>query len=175
VSGMVSAVGFWRWRPILGLSAYGFAAAALLIVISYGRSMAEPARSYASLARAIAQRAPDATLVCYPRYIQSLPFYSRRRVILVGPQTELGYGAAHAADAPQYFFSGPKDLIHLWNTTPKIVLVVDRPSFAGIEPMLGPYEVVASDGKKLALAHPGSLAAPHLPSSPATAMHGANG
>ena len=150
VSGIVSTVGFRRWQPLLGLSAYGFAAAALLIVISYGRSMAEPARSYASLARAIAQRAPDATLVCYPRYIQSLPFYSRRRVILVGPQTELGYGAAHAADASQYFFNGPKDLIKLWNRTPKIVLVVDRSSFPAIEPMLGPYEVVASDGKKLA-------------------------
>ena len=79
--GIVSAVGFWTWRPHLGLSAYGLAAAALLIVISYGRSMAEPARSYAPLARTIAQRAPEATLVCYPRYIQSLPFYSRRRVI----------------------------------------------------------------------------------------------
>jgi hypothetical protein len=147
----------------------------LLIVISYGRSMAEPARSYASFARAIAQRAPDATLVCYPRYIQSLPFYSRRRVILVGAKTELDYGAAHAPDASQYFFSGPKDLIHLWSSTAKIVLVVDRSSFAAIEPMLGAYEVVASDGKKLALTHPGSLAAPHPPPSPATAMHGADG
>ena len=89
IGGIVSAVGILARRPITGAWRFGVAAALLIIVLSYGRLMAEPARSYAALARTIAQRAPDAVLVCYPRYIQSLPFYAGRRVILVGAKTEL--------------------------------------------------------------------------------------
>ena len=95
--------------------------------------------------------------------------------MLAGPKTELEYGAEHASDEAEYFFSGPKDVIRLWNTTAQIVLVVDRSSFAAIEPLLGSYEVVAADGKKLALAHPGSLVVAPRPASPAPAMHGADG
>jgi hypothetical protein len=172
--GIVSAITFWMRRPVAGLTAFGVSAAALMIVISYGRLEAESARSYAALARAIALRAPDATLVCYPRYIQSLPFYTRRRVILVGAKTELDYGSAHSADASQYFFNGPKDVIRLWNTRPVIVLVIDKSSLASIQSMLGSYEVVAEDGKKLALAHPGSIIAPPPPSN-SGAVSGSHG
>ena len=152
--GIVSAAGFWKRRALFGLSAFGLCAAGLIVVISYGRLMAEPARSYATLARLIEQRAPDATLVCYPRYIQSLPFYCRRRVILVGAKTELTYGAAHSSDASRYFFDSRKDALRLWNTTPAIVLVIDRSEADSIIPLLGPIQVIAADSKKLALAHP---------------------
>ncbi|HTT77268.1 MAG TPA: glycosyltransferase family 39 protein, partial [Candidatus Binataceae bacterium] len=173
--GIISAIGFWIRRPVTGLSVFGLTAAALLVVISYGRILAEPARSYAALARTLEQRAPGATLVCYPRYIQSLPFYTRRRVILVGDKTELTYGAAHSPDASQYFFNGPKGVIHLWDTTRDIVLVIDKSALASIQQKLGPFEVIAEDSKKLALAHPRSALTRPAIASPPSAIAGSNG
>lgn len=161
--GIISASGLWLGRGRFGLSAFGLSAAALIVVISYGRLMAEPARSYAAFARLIEQRAPDATLVCYPRYIQSLPFYCRRRVILVGPETELAYGAAHSPDASKYFFSSRQDLLRLWDQIPSIVVVVDRSVFASIKPKLGQFTTIASHAKKLALSHSPIVGKPQAP------------
>jgi len=163
--GVISSAGFFLRRALFGLGAFGLTAAALIIAISYGRIMAEPARSYAALARLIQQRAPRAALVCYPRYIQSLPFYCRRRVILVGARTELDYGAKHSPGASGYFFNDREDLLRLWNQTPDVVLVIDRSVFASIEPILGPFVTIASDTKKLALAHPGGNGATSTASS----------
>jgi len=160
IGGIASAAGFWLRRPIFALGIFGAAAASLIIVLNYGRLMAEPARSYATLARAIARQAPHAVLVCYPRYIQSLPFYTGHRVILVGAGTELAYGAEHSPDAAQYFYKGPKDVQRLWDTNPAILLVIDRSASGSIQPMLGPFQIVAQDDKKLALAHPGMFSAP---------------
>ena len=124
IGGILSAAGFRLGWGQVGLSAFALSGAALIIAISYGRLMAEPARSYAALARTIEQRAPDGRSGCYPRYIQSLPFYCRRRVILVGARTELAYGADHSPDASKYFFAGRDDLLHLWAETPTIVLII---------------------------------------------------
>lgn len=156
ICGIISAAGFWLGRGLVGLSAFALSGAALIVVISYGRLMAEPARSYAALARTIEQGAPDGILVCYPRYIQSLPFYCRRRVILVGPKTELAYGAAHSPDASKYFFSSREDLLHLWAETPTIVLIIDRSSLPPIQRSLAPFVIIASDVKKLVLMHAGA-------------------
>ena len=145
---------FWTRRLTAGLCILVAGAAATLIVGSYGRIMAEPARSYATLARQIEQRAPNARLICYPRYIQSLPFYCRRRVILVGAKTELAYGAAHSADAASFFFASERDLLRLWKQPQPTVLIIDRRALAHLEKSLGPYEVIASDAKKLALTRP---------------------
>jgi 4-amino-4-deoxy-L-arabinose transferase-like glycosyltransferase len=153
IGGILSAAGFRLGRGQVGLSAFALTGAALILVISYGRLMAEPARSYAALARTIEQRAPDGILVCYPRYIQSLPFYCRRRVILVGARTELAYGADHSPDASKYFFAGRDDLLHLWAETPTIVLIIDRSALPPIQRSLGQFLIIASDMKKLVLIH----------------------
>jgi hypothetical protein len=113
--------------------------------------MAEPSRSYAALARAIERREPYATLVCYPRYIQALPFYCRRRVVLVGPKTELQYGADHSPDANDYFFARQSDLLRLWNQPRPTVLIIDRWALPPLRKSLGAFKVVASDSKKLAI------------------------
>ena len=171
IGGIMSAVAFWWRRPMVALGAFGSAAAVLIIVLSYGRLMAEPARSYTALARTIARRAPDAVLVCYPRYIQSLPFYAGRRVILIGAETEFAYGAEHSPDAAQYFYKSPKDLQRLWNTTPAIILVIDRSAFPPLEESLRPFQIVAQDGKKLALAHAAMTLAPADPSLTTSIPH----
>jgi hypothetical protein len=151
VGGLGCFAAFWNRRLSTGLAILVGAAAAVLMVTSYGRILAEPTRSYAQLAREIESRAPGAVLVCYPRYVQSLPFYCRRRVILVGAKTELAYGADHAADGSKYFFTTRADLMRLWNEPQPTLLVIDRWALPPLRQVLAPYQVIASDGKKLAI------------------------
>jgi len=111
--------------------------------------MAEPARSYARLAQTIERIQPTARLVTYPRYVQSLPFYCRRRVIVVGAKTELAFGSEHVPDAVDYCFSGPADLLKLWNDPRSTVFVVDRVAIEQFRQVVGSYQVIASDSKKV--------------------------
>ncbi len=149
--GIVCGVIFWTRRSALGLAMLTITAAAMLVAVSYGRLQAEPYRSYAALAREIERRAPDARLVCYPRYVQSLPFYTRRRVILVGGKTELTFGSEHDPDALDYFFIRRADLLKLWNDPRPTVLVIDRYALDPLKQFLGSYRVIASDPKKVAI------------------------
>jgi 4-amino-4-deoxy-L-arabinose transferase-like glycosyltransferase len=152
VCAFASSAAFWNRRFEAGLALLIGTAAATMVIISYGRIMIEPTRSYATLARSIARLAPGARLVCYPRYIESLPFYCRRRVILVGAKTELTYGAAHAPDAARFFFTERDDLLRLWKEPEESVFVIDRGAMGQIQGQLGKYKVIASDSRKLALA-----------------------
>ena len=141
VCAIVSSAAFWTRRFGAGLVALVGGAAATLMIISYGRIMAESTRSYSALARSIERLAPQARLICYPRYIESLPFYCRRRVILVGAKTELTYGAEHAPDAARFFFTRRDDLLRLWKEPQPSVLVIDR----SIGANSGPARRVQSD------------------------------
>ena len=132
----------------IGLAILVLATFATLLDVSYGRILAEPTRSYAQLARDINLRAPNATLICFPRYIQSLPFYCRRRVILVGAKTELAFGADHAPDAAQFFFIKRPDLLRLWNEPRPTVLILDWPELAPLQASLGRYRIISMDSKK---------------------------
>jgi 4-amino-4-deoxy-L-arabinose transferase-like glycosyltransferase len=149
--GIACGVIFWMRRSALGIGVLVMTGAAMLVAVSYGRLMAEPFRSYAHLAREIERQAPDARLVCYPRYVQSLAFYTRRRVILVGGKTELTFGSEHDPDAVEYFFIRRADLLRLWNDPRPTVLVIDRFALDPLKQSLGNYKVIASDPKKLAI------------------------
>jgi 4-amino-4-deoxy-L-arabinose transferase-like glycosyltransferase len=151
VGGIACFVTFWMRRNPLGLAAFILTAAAALITVSYGRLMAEPIRSYAQLARTIERLQPDARLVCYPRYVQSLPFYCRRRVIIVGDKTELTFGSNHDPDAAQYFFIRRADLLKLWYDPRPTIFVVDRFALDQLRQIVGPYRIIASDRKKVAI------------------------
>jgi 4-amino-4-deoxy-L-arabinose transferase-like glycosyltransferase len=140
----------WR-RPTAGLAAVVLTVAVSLCAGTYGRLEAEPLRSYAALSRAVASRAPDATLVCYYRYVQSLPFYTGRRVILVGPKTELAFGAKHCANADRYFFTSDADLLRLWKAPHPTVLVIDAPRLKRLAGELGHYTVIAAEHNKRAI------------------------
>jgi 4-amino-4-deoxy-L-arabinose transferase-like glycosyltransferase len=149
--GGLSFLTFRQGRLWAGLGVFIGGATLVLLLASYGRTLAEPTRSYAQLARTIEQRAPTARLICYPRYIQSLPFYCRRRVVLVGAKTELTYGAEHSRDGAQFFFDRTEDLLRLWRTSDQVVIVIDRSALPSLRARLGRFKVIASDSKKVAL------------------------
>ncbi len=149
--GIICFASLWLGRNAFGLSALVVTAAATLFVVSYGRLMAEPLRSYAQLAKAIERAAPNARLVCYPRYVQALPFYCGRRVILVGGKTELAFGSEHDPEAADYFFVRRADLLKLWNEPRPTVFVIDRFALDPLKQFLGNFNVIASDAKKVAI------------------------
>jgi 4-amino-4-deoxy-L-arabinose transferase-like glycosyltransferase len=151
IGGGLSAICFLGNKISVGLAAIAVAAGAIYLIAGYGRLMAESTRSYAQLARQIQQRAPQATLICYPRYIQALPFYCRRRVILIGPETELAYGAEHTPDAGAFFFKRKADLLRLWTRADSPVLVLDRSALPPLQSELGSFTIVAEDRKKIAI------------------------
>jgi hypothetical protein len=152
VAGGATVAGIFRhgWLGA-GLGAMVLLAAIGLGAGSYIRLEAEPLRSYATLARTVEERAPDATLICYPRYVQALPFYTRRRVILVGAPTELAFGQTHAADGERYFFRSEDDVLRLWNKPGPVVLVIDERELNRLRDRLGEFTVIGSEWHKRAI------------------------
>jgi len=125
--------------------------AAALIAGSYGRLEAEPLRSYAGLCRSIAARAPGATLISYHRYVQSLPFYNRRRVIMAGAPSELNFGMEHSGDAANWFLATDDELFRRWDAPGPKVLVIDESDLERLRPRLGNFTTIASEDRKRAI------------------------
>ncbi len=122
-----------------------------LIAGGWARLETEPLRSYAELSRTIAAKAPDASIICYHRYVQSLAFYNRRRIILVGVRTELDFGARHDLDARNWFLNTDDQMLNLWHQPGPKVIVLDAGDLARIKESLGDFELIASEGKKRAI------------------------
>jgi hypothetical protein len=129
-----------------------------LMGASWARIEAEPLRSYAVLAREIALRAPDATVICYHRYVQALPFYTRKRVVLVGARTELGFGSRLAPEAGEYFLKNDADLLRLWHSSGEKVLVLDEADLARLGEELGKFSVIGAEFHKRAIEKSGERA-----------------
>jgi len=159
LGGILAASLFRRGRFELALASLAVTSAAGLIAGGYGRIAAEPMRSYAELSRSVAAQAPNSPLICYHRYVQALPFYTHRRVILVGARSELGFGAARSADAPEYFLASDADLIRLWHRPENFVLLIDQSDLDRLKPLLGDIRVIASEHTKRAVVKADSASA----------------
>jgi len=149
--GAVTTTAFMLRRTPAGLAAIVLAMAAALAAGTWARIEAEPLRSYASLAEAVSEGAPGATVICYHRYVQSLPYYTRRRVILVGAETELRFGAERAPDAHDYFFKSDAELLRLWDQPGVKVLVLDEPDLARLGGRLGDFTIIGAEYRKRAI------------------------
>lgn len=151
LGGIATTAMFAARRAAAGLGAIVITMALALIAGGWARLEAEPLRSYAALGRAVAEKAPGAALICYHRYVQSLAFYNRRRVILVGPKSELDFGAHRADDAADWFFDTDGQLLALWERPGPAVLVIDAVELARLRERLGDFELIAAEGHKRAV------------------------
>lgn len=152
VVGIATTALFRRESYMAGLAVLTVGVAGAIMGGTYGRIAVEPVRPYSALCREIAARAPDATPICYHRYIQALPFYTHHRVILVGKDlTELRFGAERSPERDRYFLSTDRQLMKLWKDNPQALLVIDSPQLARLKARLGPYRVIASEGPKRAI------------------------
>jgi 4-amino-4-deoxy-L-arabinose transferase-like glycosyltransferase len=153
--GAMTTIAFSARLTGAGLSLIVITLTGALCAASWARLAAEPLRSYASLSRAVAERAPSAKIICYHRYVQGLPFYTRRRVIVVGPLSELRFGAEHARDASDYFFTSDDDLLRLWNQPGDTVLVLDAGDLTRLKGRLGNFTLLAVEHTKRAIVNHG--------------------
>ena len=146
--GAVTTSMFVARRNPAGLGAIVVTLAFALIAGGWARLETEPMRSYAGLSRAIAETAPDAAIICYHRYVQSLPFYNRRRVVLVGGRTELDFGARLDPDAREWFLNSDEQMFRRWEQPGRVVIVLDAGDLARMKERLGDFDVIAIEGKK---------------------------
>jgi 4-amino-4-deoxy-L-arabinose transferase-like glycosyltransferase len=142
---------FFMKRIAAGLSAIVVTLAFTLIAGGWARLETEPMRSYAGLSRAIAEQAPDATIICYHRYVQSLAFYNRQRVVLVGGRTELDFGSQLDPDERQWFLNNDEQMFRRWERPGPVVIVLDAGDLARMKERLGEFNIIATEGKKRAI------------------------
>ncbi len=149
--GAVTTAMFVARRNPAGLAAIIVTLALALIAGGWARLETEPMRSYAILSRTIAETAPDAAIVCYHRYVQSLAFYNRRRVVLVGGRTELDFGSRLDPDAHDWFLNSDEQMLRRWEQPGRVVIVLDAGDLARMKERLGDFDVIATEGRKRAI------------------------
>jgi hypothetical protein len=83
-----------------------------------------------------------------------LPFYNRRRVILLGARTELDFGARRDPDMRQWFWKKDDQLFDFWKEPGAKVVVLDAADLERMKPHLAGFEIVGSEGRKRAIIKP---------------------
>lgn len=119
-----------------------------LIAIS-GRTVAE---HYPALGLVIRQQArPQDQIILYNHYVQGIPFYTRRRAVVVGGHGELDFGS-HQGDQRAFFWEKDQALLEAWQSSRRIFLVINRRELDPLRPQLQPApRQIAAQGKKVLL------------------------
>ncbi len=103
--------------------------------------------------------ADDCTLASYRHYVQSLPFYTRRREIRVEYWGELSEVSPASAKSP-FVIGSDARLRQAWSSGTCMILIVNSRDLASLQDSLKPAPaIIGCEGKKLAL-YNGSLAPP---------------
>ncbi|MGO9453745.1 MAG: phospholipid carrier-dependent glycosyltransferase [Candidatus Binataceae bacterium] len=136
-------------------SSYVFAAiaitmAATTVLGEHARIDASAQTSYRTLARQIGQY-HGCAIASYRHYVQSLPFYTGQRELLVEYWGEL----APFAESPEEHagFIGTEAKLHeLWASGQCVVLIANRKDLGALAQSLSPApQIIGCEGKKLAL------------------------
>ncbi len=106
-------------------------------------------KSETELALLVKERAPSEALVAsYGWYVQGLPFYAQRRVVVVGKRGELEFGSRRE-DTSAWFIDYAQ-LFRLWDSGRPIFLLIkkrDMPLF--VKSVKTPLRVLGREGKTL--------------------------
>jgi 4-amino-4-deoxy-L-arabinose transferase-like glycosyltransferase len=144
--------------------AIGAMALAMLATVPLASHMREDASSistYRNLANAVRPYlAPDCTLASYRHYVQSLPFYTRRRETRVEYWGELSEVSPPSPGKSPFLIGSDQRLLQEWSSGACMILIVNDRDRNALADRLKPAPVVLGcEGKKLAL-YNGALAAP---------------
>ena len=144
--------------------AIGAIALAMLATVPLAERVREDASSistYRNLARAVQPYlAGDCTLASYRHYVQSLPFYTRRRETRVEYWGELSEFSPPSQGKSPFLIGSDARLRQVWSSGGCMVLIVnDRDRKALADSLKPAPAVVGCEGKKLAL-YNGALAPP---------------
>ena len=110
--------------------------------------------SYRELARSIAPEIDrGCTLASYHHHVQSMPFYTGAREVLVNHRGELAPGGT-TPEARASFIDTDRELIDLWASERCVVLIANRGDLIALTSSLKPLPVMlAAEGKKIALSN----------------------
>jgi 4-amino-4-deoxy-L-arabinose transferase-like glycosyltransferase len=139
-------------RPSLVPTAIALGVLVMIAPLMKARIDAAPLYSYRELAMAIrAHLAPGCELMSYHHQIQSLPFYTGHREILVGYRGELApFG--DSPDAFPSFIATDAQLASLWSSPTCVVLIANRNDLLHLKKLLQPATaMIGCEGKKFAL------------------------
>lgn len=114
-----------------------------------GRGIAAQYRPLGLAIRAQAQ--PGDLVASYRHYVQGIPFYTQRRVIMVGGWGELDFGRRQG-DQRAFFWDTDQQLLDAWRGERHFFLVINR---SELEPLLSRMQPaprqLASHGKKVVI------------------------
>ena len=144
--------------------AIGAIALAMLATVPLASHMREDASSistYRNLANAVRPYlAPDCTLASYRHYVQSLPFYTRRRETRVEYWGELSEVSPPSPGKSPFLIGSDARLRQVWSSGACMILIVNDRDRNALADRLKPAPIVIGcEGKKLAL-YNGALAPP---------------
>jgi 4-amino-4-deoxy-L-arabinose transferase-like glycosyltransferase len=109
------------------------------------------AAEYRPLGRTIRTQArPHDDVVTYRHYVQAIPFYGRRRTVMVGGRGELDFGSRQG-DQHAFFWDSDAQLIEAWRSAGRrMFLIINRVELEPLLPRLHPApRQVAAHGKKV--------------------------
>jgi 4-amino-4-deoxy-L-arabinose transferase-like glycosyltransferase len=95
------------------------------------------------------QARPSDLVILYNHYVQCIPFYARRRAIVVGGHGELDFGSRQG-DQSAYFWERDGQLLQGWGSPRHVFLVINRVELEPLLPRLQPApRQIAAEGKKV--------------------------
>jgi len=120
----------------------------LQVVAITGRGVAAEYRPLGLTIRA--QARPQDDVVTYLHYVQAIPFYGRRRTVMVRGRGELDFGSRQG-DERAFFWDTDAQLIDAWRTPGRrLFLIINRVELEPLLPQLRPPpRQVAAHGKKV--------------------------
>lgn len=146
----------WSRRKKGGIEAWLFLTSVCLILgltPLIARAFA-PYRSVKTISKIVANLAkPDEPVIALEHYWQGLPFYARRRVVVVNYCGELDFGIRHAPDREKWFWDFNR-FLKVWRSSRRIWVVVSDKGFkesdgkddSTVREKLGPLCLVAREG-----------------------------
>jgi 4-amino-4-deoxy-L-arabinose transferase-like glycosyltransferase len=144
----------WGTRRVLAggrpWGALAVLAVGWLIVFAVAVSGREVANNYRNLAHAVRDAAgPNDRVALYGSFTQSIGFYSRRRVVMIGGCGELRL-ANRQSDFATWFWAGLPELRREWAAPGRLFLVINRNDLESFDPPLDPPPIfIAAKHKKL--------------------------
>ncbi|MGD0947249.1 MAG: phospholipid carrier-dependent glycosyltransferase [Candidatus Binatia bacterium] len=92
---------------------------------------------------------PQDLVILYNHYVQGVPFYARRRAVVVGGHGELDFGS-HQGNQGAYFWDNNEQLFQAWRSPRHVFLVINRLELEPLLPRLQPTpRQIAAESKKV--------------------------
>jgi 4-amino-4-deoxy-L-arabinose transferase-like glycosyltransferase len=141
-------------RILISIGAIVVASLVVCGVMTRVRADASDLISYRELARSIAPEIVNGcTLASYHHHVQSLPFYTGAREVLVNHRGELAPGGT-TPDSRASFIDTDRELIDLWGSDRCVVLIANRSDLVALTTSLKPLPLMlGAEGKKVALSN----------------------